>query len=162
MEIAQRVPIAGRGDFLDAVRAAFAQAAATGCREILVCDDHFADWPLNEPGVGASLTQWASAQRKLVIMARRFEEIARLHPRWVAWRRTWSHVVECRANDELEAGQMPTLLLMPQLLTLHIVDPVNWRGSVSRHAGDAVRARELFDAVYQRSQDAFPATQLGL
>jgi hypothetical protein len=39
---------------------------------------------------------------------------------------------------------------------------VHYRGSVSRHVGDAVRARERFDGVYQRSEEAFPATNLGL
>ncbi len=162
MPIADHALITTRGEFHDAVRNAFAEAAATGCREILLCNDDFADWPLNEPGLNEHLVQWASPHRKLTIVARDFEEIARLHPRWVAWRRTWAHVVECRANNELEAGQMPTLLLMPGLLTLRLLDVVHYRGSISRHVGDAVRAREQFDGVYQRSEDAFPATRLGL
>lgn len=162
MQPADPVPIATRSEFHGAVRSAFAQASATRCREIFLCNDHFADWPLNEPQLIGHLAQWASPHRRLVILARGFEEIARLHPRWVDWRRTWSHVVECRANNELEAGQMPTLLLMPGLLTLRLVDEVHYRGSVSRHNGDAVRARELFDAIYQRSEEAFPATNLGL
>jgi hypothetical protein len=162
MEIPEYVGIGTRGEFLDAVRAAFAEAAARGCREVLLCHDDFADWPLNDPGLCENLTKWASPHRKCIVVARSFDEIARLHPRWVAWRRTWSHVVECRANHELEAGQMPSLLLLPGLLTLRVLDPVHYRGSVSRHLGDAVRARELFDAVCQRSEEAFPATNLGL
>ena len=106
--------------------------------------------------------QWAGANRKLTVLARGFDEVARRHARWVAWRRTWSHVVECRANNELEAGQMPTLLLMPGLLTLRLVDTEHYRGSVARSNADAVRAREQFDAVLQRSEDAFPVTNLGI
>lgn len=162
MQHAEHMPIATRGEFHDAVRSAFAEAAATGCREIFLCNDDFADWPLNEPLLVEHLVQWSSPHRKLVILARNFEEVARLHPRWVAWRRSWSHVVECRVNNELEAGQMPTLLLMPGLLTLRLVDDVHCRGSVSRHLGDAVRAREQFDGIYQRSEEGFPATNLGL
>ncbi len=162
MQRTEHVPIATRGEFHDAVRGAFAEAAATACREIFLCNDDFADWPLNEPQLVENLAKWASPHRKFVILARGFDEIARLHPRWVAWRRTWSHVIECRANNELEAGQMPTLLLMPGLLTLRLVDAVHYRGSVSRHVGDAVRARELFDGICQRSEEAFPATNLGL
>lgn len=154
--------IATRGEYHQAIRDAFAQAAARRCREILMCDEHFADWPLNESGVVENLMQWASPQRKLIVLARGFDEIARLHPRWVAWRRTWAHAVECRANRELESGQLPTLLLIPGLLTLKLVDKVHYRGSVSRHAGDAVLAREAFDSVLERSEEAFPATQLGL
>ena len=156
------LPIATRGQYHDALRDAFFEAAAIGCREILMCDDHFADWPLNEAGLVEHLAQWATAQRRITVLARSFEQIARLHPRWVAWRRTWSHVIDCRSNNELEAGQMPTLLLLPGVLTLKLVDAVNYRGSVSRHAGDAVLAREAFDALLQRSEAAFPATNLGL
>ncbi len=154
--------ITTRGEYHQALRDAFAQAAAQRSREIFMCDEHFADWPLNEAGVVESFVQWASPQRKLTVLARSFDEIARLHPRWVAWRRTWAHAVECRANHELESGQLPTLLLIPGLLTLKLVDTAQYRGSVSRHAGDAVLARELLDSVLERSEEAFPATQLGL
>jgi peptidyl-tRNA hydrolase len=154
--------ITSRGEFHAAVREAFAEAARAGCREIWLVDIDFADWPLNEPQVIECLTQWAQAHRKLTLLAQNFDEIARRHARWIAWRRLWSHVVECRANNELEAGQMPTLLLMPGLVSLRLVDPVHYRGSVSRSEADTVRSRELIDAVLERSEEAFPVTSLGL
>jgi hypothetical protein len=162
MEPAEYLPIGTREEFHDAVRSAFAEAAATGRRDILLCDDDFADWPLNEAALIEDLVRWAGAHRRLLLLARSFDEVARRHARWVAWRRTWSHLVECRANNELESGQMPTLLLMPSVLTLRLVDAERYRGSVSRHTGDAVLAREQFDAVLQRSEAAFPVTNLGL
>ena len=162
MELLDYRPITTRGEFHDAVRAAFAEAAAKGWREIMVCDNDFADWPLNEPELIEHLVQWAVPHRKLSLLARGFDDLARRHSRWVAWRRTWSHVVECRANNELEAGQMPTLLLMPPFLTLRLADTEHYRGSVSRSVADAVRAREQFDAVLQRSEESFPVTNLGL
>lgn len=155
-------PIATRGEFHTEVRSAFAEAAVQGCREILLCDPDFADWPLNEAALIEHLVAWASQHRRLTVLARNFDEFPRRHARWVAWRRTWSHVVECRANNELEAGQMPTLLLMPGRLTLRMVDMEHHRGSVSRATADAVRAREQFDAVLQRSEESFPVTNLGL
>ena len=162
MKPGEHQSIATRGEFHAAVRAAFAEAAAKGCREILLCDDHFADWPLNDPELIESLVRWAGAHRKLTLLARSFDEVARRHARWVNWRRTWSHVVECRANNELEAGQMPTLLLMPTVLTLQLLDTEHYCGSVSRTTGDAIRAREKFDAIWQRSEESFPVTNLGL
>jgi hypothetical protein len=162
MDHADYLPIGTRGEFHGAVRDSFAEAAAKGCREILLCDNDFADWPLNDGGLIEHLVQWAGAHRKLTLLARSFDEVARRHARWVAWRRTWSHLVECRANNELEAGQMPTLLLIPTVLTLRLVDTEHYRGSVSRHAGDAVLAHEQFDAVLQRSEASFPVTYLGL
>ncbi|MDH5540686.1 MAG: hypothetical protein OEY03_14895 [Rhizobacter sp.] len=158
----QHTLIDSRGEFHDALRGAFAEAASQGCREIWICDSDFADWPLSEVALIESLTLWAKAHRKLTVLARSFDEIARHHARWVAWRRTWSHIVECRSNNELEAGQMPTILLAPGLVTVRLVDPVRFRGSVSRSPADAVQARELIDAVLQRSEEAFPVTSLGL
>jgi hypothetical protein len=154
--------ISSRSEFHDALRTAFADAAAQGCREIWLCDIDYADWPLNEPGVIASLTEWAKGYRKLTLIAQHFDDVARRHGRWVAWRRNWSHIVECRANVELEAGKMPTMLLAPGLVTVRLVDPVRYRGSLSRTAADAVHAREMIDAVLQRSEESFPVTSLGL
>jgi len=154
--------IASRGEFHAALRAAFAEVANVGCREIWLSDTDFADWPLNERAIVESLTQWAQAHRKLTMLAQTFDEVVRRHGRWIEWRRQWSHVVECRTNTELEAGEMPTMMLAPGLLTLRLVDPIRYRGSVSRHAADAIQARESIDAVLQRSAETFPVTNLGL
>lgn len=154
--------ITARSEFHEAVRNAFSEAATQGCREIWLVDIDYADWPLNEPELIDHLTRWAKAYRKLTLIAQNFDEMPRRHPRWVAWRRTWSHIVECRANTELEAGKMPTMLLAPGLMTVRLVDPIRYRGSVSRDAADAIRGRELIDAVLQRSEEAFPVTSLGL
>lgn len=153
---------ASRSEFQDALRAAFAAAADAGCREIWICDDDFADWPLNERAVVEQLTRWAQSHRSFTVIARSFETIAQRHARWVEWRRTWSHVVHCRTNDELEAGQMPSMLLAPGATSVRRLDPVHCRGSVSREAADAIVWRETIEEVLQRSQEAFPATTLGL
>ena len=158
----QHTLITSRSEFHAGLRAAFADAAAQGCREIWLCDADFSDWPLNQPALIEHLTQWAKPYRKLTLIAQSFDEFPRRHARWVAWRRTWSHMVECRANVELEAGKMPTMLLAPGLVTVRLVDPERYRGSVSRVPADAIHARELIDAVLQRSEEAFPATSLGL
>lgn len=155
-------PIGSRGEFHGSLRAAFAEAATVGCREIWLCDKDFADWPLSERAVIDHLTQWAQAHRKLTLLAQSFDEIVRRHARWVEWRRQWSHVVECRTNAELEAGQMPVILLASGLVTVRLVDAVHYRGSTSHATADGVQARELIDAVLQRSAEAFPVTTLGI
>ena len=58
-----RAPIDSRGNFHDAVRGAFAEAALVGCREILLIDDDFADWPISEREVIDDLTHWVQAHR---------------------------------------------------------------------------------------------------
>lgn len=154
--------IESRATFHTALRTAFAAAADAGCREIWLCDDDYADWPLSEVAVVESLTRWAQSHRGLTVIARDFDVVSRQHARWVQWRRVWAHVVQCRTNNELEAGQMPCLLLAPGALSVRLVDPVRYRGSASREAADAIVWRESIDAVLQRSEEAFPATTLGL
>lgn len=149
-------------EFRDAIALAVADAAAARCRELWWCDPDFTAWPLGEPAVVDSLTRWCGPQRRLTLLAADFTELARRHPRWVAWRRSWSHLVDCRTNVELEGGRWPTLLWAPGLLSVQIVDRERCRGSLSRTPADAVRCREKVDAVLQRSEVAWPVTTLGI
>jgi hypothetical protein len=160
-DAAQR-PIATRLEFHAALREALAAMAHSGCREAWFIDESFSDWPLNERAVIEQLTQWAGAHRKLTVIARGYDEIVRRHPRWVDWRRQWSHIVECRAFENAEQGQIPTLLLASDLVCVRLFDPLRHRGAVSREAADLLRLRELVDAVSQRSVESFAATLLGL
>ncbi|HEX6708605.1 MAG TPA: hypothetical protein VF169_27965 [Albitalea sp.] len=155
-------PISTREEFHDALRDALAEMARTGCREAWLCDEDFADWPLNERAVIDHLQQWAQSHRRLVVVARHFDEVVRRHARWVEWRRQWSHIVECRAFEEAEQGQIPTLLLAGGLVVVRLFDPLHHRGTRSHDAGDLLRNRELIDAVSQRSVESFPPTILGL
>ena len=95
-------------------------------------------------------------------LAQHYDEIVRKHPRWVNWRRQWSHVVECRALEEAEPGGIPSMFLAPGVVTVRLFDAENYRASVSSEVADAVRAKETLDAVLQRSAEAFPASTLGL
>jgi hypothetical protein len=154
--------ITSRGEFHAALRLAFTEAAAQGSREIWLCDNDFADWPLGERAVIEQLGHWAYSSRKLTLIARHFDDVARRHARWVEWRRQWSHIVSCRTNNELEAGEMPTLLLASGTLSVRLSDALHHRGRLSRERADEVRCKELIDAVLQRSEEAFPATTTGL
>jgi hypothetical protein len=154
--------ITTRLEFQDALHEAFADMARTGCREAWLSDEDFAGWPLNAPAVIEHLTQWAQAHRKLTVVARHFDELVRRHPRWVQWRRTWSHIVACRTAEDADAGDVPTMLLAPGLVVVRLFDADHVRGSVSRDPADALRGRELVDAVLQRSSEFFPSTIFGL
>jgi hypothetical protein len=154
--------ITSRNDFLDAVRAALAQAALGGATEIYLVDPHFSDWPLNERELIESLTRWVSSRRKLTVVAHSFDDMARRAPRFAEWRRQWSHVIHCRSADEIEADQVPTLLYVPGFVCVRLLDRVRYRGTVSGRASDHVESREAIDALLQRSAEAFPPTTLGL
>ena len=154
--------IASRADFHDAVRNALAMAAEQGASEIFLVDPHFDDWPLNERGVVESLGRWALSRRRIVVFAHDFDEMARRAPRFAAWRCQWSHIVQCRSDPELEEAQVPTLLFVPGMLGVRLLDRVRYRGTVSGRPADHVECREAIDALLQRSVEAFPPTTLGL
>jgi len=157
-----RRQILSRGDFLAALRSAFAEAAQAGARAILLCDASYLDWPLSERGVIDDLTNWVDSRRELLVHAHSFDEVARRHGRWTEWRRQWSHVVRCRTCAEIEPADFPTVCLIGDAISVRLVDPVHHRGLASREAADALACREAIDAVSQRSVDAFPVTTLGL
>jgi hypothetical protein len=154
--------ISTRGEFHAALRLAFTEAADAGSRELWLCDNDFAGWPLGERTVVEQLTRWAASSRRLTLLARNFDEVARRHARWVEWRRQWAHIVSCRTNHELEVGEVPTVLIASGTLSVRLADPLRHRGRLSRDKADEIRCREAIDAVLQRSEEAFPATTTGL
>ena len=154
--------IGSRKEFHEAIRAALARAADAGSAEICLVDRDFQDWPLNERAVVETLARWAHARRRFVVYAHSFDEVPRSAPRFTEWRRQWSHIVQCRTDPEIEAQQVPTLLLVPGELTVRLLDPVRYRGVVSGRASDQAESREAIDALLQRSVEAFPPTTLGL
>jgi len=156
------VPIGSRAEFLDAVRSALTRAEEHGAREIVLVDPDFADWPLNERTVIDSLSRWIDSSRLLVVIAHSFDELARRQLRFVEWRRQWAHVVQCRNDPDLEAEQIPTLLLVPGEVCVRVLDCIHHRGTVSNRPVDLTESREAVDALLQRSAEAFPVTTLGL
>lgn len=154
----------GREAYVQALRQGLSMAGAQGCRELCCLDSDFSAWPLSEPMVLDALTAWALPHRKLLIAAASFDVIAHRHPRFVAWRRTWDHVVQARRfdPDDLAPGGPVGVLLAPGLFSLRLLDAARWRAAVSLQSADAIPAREWFDAVWQRSTDSFSASTLGL
>lgn len=154
--------IGSRKEFHDAIRAALTQAADAGASEICMVDPDFDDWPLNDRAVVEALARWALSRRKLVVFGHNFAELSRGAPRFAEWRRQWSHIVQCRSDPEIEAQQVPTLLLVAGQVAVRLLDTVRYRGVVSGRASDQVECRETIDALLQRSVEAFPPTTLGL
>lgn len=154
--------IASRAEFQAAIRAALSQAAQHDAGEIFLVDPTFMDWPLNERAIIDSLTQWVSSRKKLVVFAKSFDDMVRRHSRFVEWRRQWSHVAQCRTDDDLEAEALPTLMLVPGIVSVRLLDRVRCRGVTGSRPVDLADARDTIDALLQRSTEAFPATTLGL
>lgn len=152
---------ASREAFRQALREAFALAAQRGCRRIWLVDPDFEHWPLDEPEVIDSLKRWGLPHRRLTLVAHHFDLVAGHRPRFVAWRRTWSHIVECRAWPR-EEGALPSLWLGAGLRAVRLLDPVHFRGAVDDDPEVLLQLAEACDAFSQRSEAAFPADTLGL
>jgi hypothetical protein len=156
--------ISTRNEFDAALRAALADAIESRTRELWFVDPDFSEWPLGDRAVVDQLTNWAQSvpQPRITLIAYSFAEMHRRHPRFVAWRRYWSHVVQARDVAELDASEVPTLMLAGDGLGVQLIDRMHWRGRWFRDETDWKTWREVIDALLQRSGDAFPATILGI
>ena len=151
----------GREDFRGLLRAALAAAAHDGWREMVLCDADFAEWPLGERTVAESLQAWSASGRKMVLLARNYDNVLRQHARFVQWRRQWSHIitaVACPAADRLD---LPSALWSPAwVLERRDIDRCN--GYCGSEAERRVALRERLDEWLAKATPAFPATTLGL
>jgi hypothetical protein len=155
-------PIRSRGDFLAAVAWVVQQTVALRARQIVCVADSFDEWPLDDAAVLDALTPWLRLpQRRLVLLGRDFESIRGAHPRFMAWRKDWSHALDAWTPPE-EMGPLPTLVLSDCPITLQVMDTLQWRGRVSVEGRKAYLLREQIDAYLQRSERAFPVHHLGL
>ncbi len=152
-------PLDGRRDFHAAV---LALARTDRAAEWWWVDPDFAGWPLDDPALIGALAQWlARPGRQLTLLACEFETLQRRHPRFVAWRRDRAHQIFGRAVD-VEASQMPTLMLGATPRGLQLLDRERHRGVWIAEPAAWRDARELVDVLLQRSQPSFAATVLGL
>lgn len=152
---------AGRSEFADLIRLAFATAAAQGWREIIMSDADFDDWPLGERAVAQALNDWSKTGRKLTMLARNYDTVLRRHARFVTWRRTWSHIVECRGIASIPVDDMPSALWSPGWV-FERRDALHCTGIASAEAARRVALKEQLSERLLNSSPAFPATTLGL
>ena len=151
----------GRSDFTAALRHTLAMALQARARELCFVDPDFGSWPLEDDGVRSALAAWARLpQRQMLIVAGNFDALPTRFPRFTAWRRIWSHVVECRQTD-VEASQIPTLLLAGEH-SLVLLDRLHWRGHGLSDDAEVGAWREVVDVLVQRSEPGFGASTLGL
>jgi hypothetical protein len=151
----------GPVQFAQGIRDALAFAAQEGWSEMVWSDPDFEDWPLREKAVVESLNVWARKGRKLVLLARRYDSVQRFQPRFVAWRGTWDHIVECRACKGADGSEFPSALWSPQW-GMQRVDLVRSTGFAGFEPQRRLLLREALDEVRRQSGPGFPASVLGL
>jgi hypothetical protein len=151
----------GRTEFADLIRQSFAVAALQGWREIILCDPSFEDWPLGERVVTQALNDWSKTGRNLTMLAKNYDDVLRGHTRFVTWRRTWAHIVECRASAAAPADDMPSALWGPGW-AFERLDLQRCTGIAGSEVARRVALRERLNERLLKSSPAFPATTLGL
>ena len=152
---------AGRKEFQQLVRDALATAAREGWREIILSDASFEDWPLGERSVVESLNAWSSSGRHCKLLARRYDAMVRMHPRFVTWRGTWSHIIGAHGCPSADPLELPSAIWSPGWV-LHRLDPERCAGITGQEPERRVLLRENLNEWLQKSTPAFPATTLGL
>jgi hypothetical protein len=156
--------VAGPEDFASAVRWAVATAIADGARTITAVDLAFGEnWPWDDAALLASLAGWLRLpQRRLWLLAAGYDDMHRLHPRFVQWRRDWAHAIApCVAPEEL-VPQLPTALFDDRRVSVVRLDAVQGRGRASLEPRTRLLWADRTDAILQRSSPGFPVTTLGL
>lgn len=152
----------GREAFDVILRRALSAAAQQGWKEIVFSDPDFADWPLGERASIEALQAWAASGRRFMLLAQRFDILERGHARFVPWRRTWDHIVECRATAGKAVGaEVPSAIWTPSWF-VHRIDPERSRGVSGIDPGARRALREAIDECWHRGRPAFPASTLGL
>lgn len=154
----------GRKAFQEHLRELLLAASAGGCPDLVLCDPSFDDWPLGERALMDVWTRWASTHSngRCVLISASFDNFARQHPLWVAWRQSWSHRVQCLQPVDDLVGSLPSWFFVRGRFLLERLDPIGHRGLLTSEAARLVSCQEGCDAITQRSLETFPATTLGL
>lgn len=155
--------IDSRAAFHAALGWGFEQAVGQGAKQIVCADPDFADWAWDDAPRLSMLSAWLrQPQRRLVLLARQYEAMPRRWPRFCTWRRDWVHAMSAWQPPQDWDVEIPALLVADRGVSVHLIDPVHWRGRASLEARAAFLWRERIDAVLQRSEPAFSVGTLGL
>lgn len=151
----------GRADFEQLVRDVFRRAADEGWPEIIISDASFEDWPLRERVVVDALQSWSKTGRHFTMLAKRYDGVLRNQPRFVSWRKTWSHIIECRQCTSADPLDFPSAL-WSRGWVMQRLDLARSTGVSGPEPERRVALRELLNERLRSSSPGFPATTLGL
>ncbi len=151
----------GRQAFEQLVRDALTGAAREGWKEIILSDASFLDWPLRERTVIESLQAWSASGRHMTLLATRYDEIIRHHARFVAWRQTWGHIIDCRVCRAADPIGFPSAIWSPAWF-MQRIDLERSMGVCGSERGRAIELREVLDERLRNSSPGFSASTLGL
>lgn len=147
--------------FAGLVRLALKRAATDGWPEIILSDASFEGWPLGETSIVHALQAWAKPGRRMVLLAGRFDLLVRQQPRFVAWRKAWSHLVDGRRCPPSALQGLPSAIWSRHWFLLRTDAEVG----AGQYGADRVRLQALHEALQSKlnvSGTGFAPTTLGL
>ncbi len=151
----------GREAFAQRLRDALAKAAQEGWRELILSDATFEGWPLQEAAVLASLHAWARCGGHLTLLAHSYDEVIHRQPRFVAWRKLWGHLIDCRVCRSVAASDFPSALWSPSWYLQRLDLPRSY-GVCGTDRERGLQLHELLNERIRNSSPGFPASTLGL
>ena len=151
----------GREAFAKLVRDALECAGREAWPEIILSDATFEEWPLRERAVVESLRVWSAPGRRMFMLASRYDEVVRLHPRFVNWRKTWGHIIDCRVSRSATPGDCPSAI-WSQTWYLQRLDQRHSNGVCGNDRERSVALREILDERIRNSSPGFAPSTLGL
>ncbi|MEY4882812.1 MAG: hypothetical protein RIS34_666 [Pseudomonadota bacterium] len=151
----------GREAFSGLIRDAFACAAREGWPEMILSDATFEDWPLRDRAVVDSLCAWSKTGRRLTLLAAHYDVVLRNYPRFVVWRKTWSHIIDCRVCRTADTLDFPSVL-WSRNWALQRLDLNHSSGTCGSSPERRVKLKESLAERLRNSVPGFPASILGL
>lgn len=136
-------------------------AVAQEWKQMVWADADFQDWPLCERSVIDTLQAWAGKGRSLRLLARRYDVFPQRHPRFVAWRRQWDHIIECRVCTAVPGLDLPSVLWSPHYAVLRL-DPERSVGWAGHPRPRLVQLDGQLQECARHGSPGFPSTTLGL
>ena len=155
------VRFSGRSEFQQLIRDALGRAVREDWREIVVSDANFEDWPLGERAVAQALQDWSRSGRRFTMLAKTYDEVSLRHARFVSWRRTWSHIIECWACPDAVLTDFPSAIWSPAWALIRL-DSERSTGLTTEDPARRVQLREKLREWQRKSTPGFPSSTLGL
>jgi len=161
-EPAQRLSFTSRDDVVSFAHKLLSTLDATSGRDITLVDVDLSPWPLDDVAVIDALTRWIRLPgRRLHLVAARYDVVTRDQPRFAAWRQPFAHAVDSWTPVELDATDLPSVLLLDGSC-FELFDRERWHARWTAERRSCILQRERVDALMQRCEGAWPVTMLGL
>jgi len=161
-EAGQRASVSSRSEFIALARQLLSSLDTASGRDITLVDLDFSPWPLDDAAVVDALTRWIQLpERRLHLVGARFDVVEREQARFAAWRKPFSHAVQCMTPTELDPSDLPAVLMFDAGY-LELLDRERWQARWTAERRAWVVQRERIDALVQRCEAAWPVTVLGL